>query len=280
MNQLWEDLYAGKAYSDVEFRLLTKNGQMKWCSSSWGPLLDEAGRQIGVQGHERDITLRKELEREILEISANERRTIGHELHDGLCQYLAGIAFRAKALEETLLAEGLLHALEAREITTFISNAISQTRSLARGLDPVQVQTIGLPAALENLAAETTKLFNVTCRFRGCESALQLDPQAALALYRIVQEAVHNATTHGGARRIEISLAVDGSQLRLSIQDDGAGFDVQATPSDGMGLRVMQYRARSIGAKLRIRSQPAQGAEILCLVHLQPIGKMPDVSRI
>src|SRR5207244_12583121 len=93
----------------------------KWCSSSWGPLLDEAGRQIGVQGRERDITVHKELEGEILEISSNERRTIGHELHDGLCQYLAGIAFRAKALEETLLAEGSLQAREAREITTFIS---------------------------------------------------------------------------------------------------------------------------------------------------------------
>ena len=242
--------------------------------------LDERGQQIGVQGRERDITPRKELEREILEISANERRAIGHELHDGLCQYLAGIAFRAKALEETLRVEGLLHAREAREITTFISNAISQTRSLARGLDPIHVQSIGLPAALQNLAAETRKFFNVTCRFRGSESPLEIDPQTSLPLYRIVQEAIHNASTHGGAGRIEISLAVDGSQLRLSIQDDGAGFDVQATPSDGMGLRVMQYRARSIGAKLRIRSQPAQGAEILCLVHLQPIGKMPDVSRI
>src|SRR5207249_4875025 len=129
MLQLWEDLFVGKSYSEVEFRLLTKAGQTKWCSSAWGPLLDEAGRQIGVQGRERDITERKELEREILEISANERRTIGHELHDGLCQYLAGIAFRAKALEETLLAEGLLQAREAREITAFISNAISQTRS-------------------------------------------------------------------------------------------------------------------------------------------------------
>src|SRR5439155_13212578 len=98
MLQVWEDLFAGKTFSEVEFRLLTKTGQMKWCSSSWGPLLDEAGRQIGVQGRERDITERKELEREILEISANERRTIGHELHDGLCQYLAGIALRAKGL--------------------------------------------------------------------------------------------------------------------------------------------------------------------------------------
>ncbi len=270
MLQVWEDLFAGKTFSEVEFRLLTKTGQMKWCSSSWGPLLDEAGRQIGVQGRERDITVHKELEGEILEISSNERRTIGHELHDGLCQYLAGIAFRAKALEETLLAEGSLQAREAREITTFISNAISQTRSLARGLDPIEVETIGLPAALQNLAAETTKFFNVTCLFRGSESALPIDPQTSLALYRIVQEAIHNATTHGCAGRIEISLVLDDSQLRLSIQDDGAGFDVQAASSAGMGLRVMQYRACSVGANLTISSQLTQGTEIRCLVPCAP----------
>src|SRR5439155_14483278 len=169
--------------SDVEFRLITKSGQMKWCSSTWGPLFDETGRQIGVQGRERDVSQRKQLESEILEITTTERRRIGHELHDGLGQYLAGIAFRAKALEQTLAAESVPHADEAQELATLVSNAISQTRSLARGLDPIEVETIGLLAALQNLAAETEKFFNITCQFRCSESSLRVDPNRALAFY-------------------------------------------------------------------------------------------------
>src|SRR5262249_16247969 len=149
----------GKGYSDVEFRLITKGGETKWCSSTWGPLFDENGRQIGVQGLERDVTERKYLERELVESTNNERRRVGHELHDGLGQYLAGVAFKAKALEQMLVAEDVRHAPEARELTALVSNAINQTRSIARGLDPIQVETIGLPAALQNLVGEIRKLF-------------------------------------------------------------------------------------------------------------------------
>ena len=111
-------------------------------------------------------------------------------MHDGLGQYLAGIAFKAKALEQTLVAESLPHGAEAKELAALVSNAISQTRSLARGLDPIEVETIGLQAALQNLAGETQKFFNISCSFRCSEAALALDPQISLALYRIVQEAI------------------------------------------------------------------------------------------
>ncbi len=213
-----------------------------------------------------DITERKQLEREVFESTANERRRIGHELHDGLGQYLAGIAFRAKALEQTLAAEALPQALEAKELAALVSNAIRQTRSLARGLDPIEVETIGLLAALQNLTTETEKFFDITCLFRCTEAALPVDPQTSLALYRIVQEAIHNAITHGEARRIEINLAIDNGRLCLRIQDDGIGFQVASLKQAGMGLRVMHYRARSIGATFNIRSQPEQGTQIECLL--------------
>ncbi len=276
MSKHWEALYAGKAYSDVEFRLVTRTGQLKWCSSTWGPLFDEHGRQIGVQGSERDITERKELEQELLVNTSNERRRIGHELHDGLGQYLAGIAFRAKALEQTLASEATAHATEAKELATLISNAISQTRSLARGLDPIEVETIGLSAALQNLSSETEKFFEITCQFRCTESPLQIEPQTALALYRIAQEAIHNAISHGEARRIEIELTKDSSQLGLRIHDNGVGFEAQTCKQGGMGLRVMQYRARSVGANLMIRSQLNQGTEIRCLVPRMPAPAAED----
>jgi signal transduction histidine kinase len=213
-----------------------------------------------------DITERKQLEREVLETSANERRRVGHELHDGLGQYLAGIAFKAKALEQTLLAESLPHGSEAKELAALVSNAISQTRSLARGLDPIEVETIGLQAALQNLATETQKFFNISCSLRCSEAALEIDPQISLALYRIVQEAIHNGITHGDAKHIEIELNIEGSSLRLRVHDDGVGFQPEEKKRGGIGLRVMQYRAGSIGGNLEITSRPGQGTEVRCIV--------------
>lgn len=147
-----------------------------------------------------------------------------------------------------------------------ISNAISQTRSLARGLDPVEVETIGLVAALQNLAAETERFFGIVCVFQCNDTKLPIDPQVGLALYRIAQESIHNANVHGEARRILIHLEIDPQNLCLRIEDNGLGFESEHRQRSGMGLRVMEYRAGSIGGSLRISSQVGKGTEIQCLL--------------
>jgi len=267
---LWEELYQGKGYSEVEFRLVTKTGQIRWCSSTWGPLFDESGQQIGVQGRERDITERKQLEKQVLEVSADERRRIGHELHDGLGQYLAGIALKTRALEEMLAVERSGHAENAHELVGLVSNAISQARNLARGLDPVEVETIGLAAALQNLCADTKKLFNVKCEFLASPQQAEVNSQTGLALYRIVQQAIHNACTHGRAEAVHVELGLVNGDMVLTIRDDGRGFDSSNKSFTGMGMRVMRYRARSVGGDLKVHSKPGAGAEVRCLV---PISK-------
>ena len=277
MLQLWEDLYSGKGFSDVEFRLVTKAGQIKYCSSTWGPLFDENGRQIGVQGREQDITERKLLQQEVLDTAANERRRIGHELHDGLGQFLAGISFRAQALENNLAASAAPQEIDAAELAQLISKAISQTRSLARGLDPEELELGGLPAALQSLSTETNTFFGVQC-FLRCTADLRLPAQGSVALYRIAQEAIHNAITHGDAQRIEIYLSTDDGHLILRIKDNGAGFDGEAPSRSGMGLRVMHYRARSIGAQLKVASKPGNGTEVCCLIPLALCQNGPQVS--
>jgi signal transduction histidine kinase len=201
----------------------------------------------------------------VLEVSADERRRVGHELHDGLGQYLAGIAFKAKALEEMLARHESAHADKAHELVGLVSSAISQARDLARGLDPVEVETIGFGAALQNLCADTRKMFNVQCEFVPAQFP-DVNPQTGLALYRIVQQAIHNACTHGRARAIRIELGVNNGEVVLAIRDDGRGFDSSRKFSTGMGLRVMRYRARSVGGDLTVYSEPGAGAEVRCTV--------------
>lgn len=271
MQRQWDNLFVGKSYTDAEFRLVTKTGEVRWCASSWGPIWDETGRQIGVQGREQDITERRHLEHELLEISAKERRRLGHDLHDGLGQHLAGIALKTKVMEEMLAAANSPQSSAAREVVRLINNAIRQTRNLAKGLDPVHVEADGVVAALGTLSAQSQDLFRLDCIFTCSQQRLAINPEASLALYRIAQEAIHNAAVHGGASRVEMSLELSDTRLYLKIRDNGQG--IPPGPSSGMGLHIMRYRARSVGGILGVESTPGVGTTIffsappeLCLV--------------
>ncbi len=276
----WEDLYRGIGYSDVEFRLVTKAGGVKWCSSSWGPIIDEAGRQVGVQGRERDITQRRLLERQVLESIASEQRRIGYALHDGLGQVLTGLALKTKTLEEMLTDAPEAAALTS-QVLALVNYSIRQTRSLARGLDPVHVEADGLQLALEKLAAESAEMFSISCVFYS-EDQLAVPPALALPLFRIAQEAINNGVRHGQAGKIELRLRLDRGQLALSIQNDGQGFRSKPTHGSGMGLHIMQYRANSIGATLTIESPHGGGTRVICRVPLEPlpaVEKPPAVRK-
>jgi signal transduction histidine kinase len=217
----------------------------------------------------RDVSERKRLEQEILEISNREQRRIGYDLHDGLGQYLAGVAFKAKLLEDSLHSEKSPHLAEAQEVVRLVNNAIGQTRRLAQGCDPIAIAANDLGSALQRLADDTQKLFNVTCRTK-CDPSMQtVDKLWASHLYRIAQEAISNAIKHGQARRIELELAVQSDQLCLTIRDDGKGFGPLGKADSGMGLRIIQYRAQSIGGTALIQSQPNHGAEVRCIVPLR-----------
>ncbi len=201
------------------------------------------------------------LEREIVQISEDERRRIGQDLHDGICQYLAGIGCAAASLKTCLLRSGMSsEAAAADEIATLLTDSVVQTRNLARGLVPVQMDDAGLASALEELADSVSRLRGIDCQFvQRTPAALPAAP-VATHLYRIAQEAIANATRHGAAQRVRVHL----EPARLRIADDGKGLPSSSRPRDGMGLRIMEYRARLIGGNLRIAQSDAGGAEVIC----------------
>jgi signal transduction histidine kinase len=213
-----------------------------------------------------DVTERKRLESEILAISDREQQRIGQDLHDDLCQRLAASAFAMTAMEnrlrETRVAE---LAREAREIAGMITTSISLARDLARGLYPVQLENEGLQHALRDLALTTTERFGLTCRYLGDDLVIVEDHNAALQLFRIAQEAVYNAVRHADASLIKIVLRSDGQGVALSVTDNGIGFAASKPNASGMGMNIMSYRSRIIGAQFDILPGENGGTSIRCL---------------
>src|ERR1051326_1890193 len=215
-------------------------------------------------GFVRDITQRKKLEKEILQISNREQQRIGQDLHDGLCQQLAAIELMCQVLQKRLATKSKGEADRAGEIARHVRAAMAHTRGLARGLSPVQLDANGLMSALQELAATVEKMFRVQCRFQCDEPILIQNNAAATHLYRIAQEAINNAIKHGKARRIQITFRPMGDRHCLLVSNDGVGFSAAPKSGPGMGVRIMNYRAGEIGATLQIRNDDGKGTTVLC----------------
>jgi PAS domain S-box-containing protein len=262
--QWLERLLTGAAMPDMEWDVVAASGERVKLEIS-ARLIDRDGHELEIEGIARDITERKRLEREILEISNREQRRIGHDLHDGVCQQLAGIAFLTSSLAEELADEGVALSSQAEKIGGMVNQVIDQTRGVARGLFPVQLDEKGLVAALEELASNAREVFKIDCRFSVKGPPLTVENEIALHLYYIVLEALANAAKHSGAAHVDISLHPSGDRWLLSIQDDGAGFSLPVRNQEGMGLRILRYRARVIGATLNLHSRPGSGTTVSCL---------------
>jgi two-component system sensor kinase FixL len=226
----------------------------------------EQDRLVHSRWFTRDITRRVELEREILAISERAQRRLGHDLHDDLCQQLAGIEFLSQRLAGDLAARKAAGTPQAREIAQMVQRAMSQTRELAQGLSPVRLEAEGLADALSELAAGTRKVFLCDCHFRCDPPVLVPDHTVAIHLYRIAQEAVRNAIRHGKAHRIDIGLTAQGRSAILAVDDDGVGIPRKLPRRTGMGLRIMGYRAEVVGGSLLVEARPQGGTRVACTV--------------
>jgi signal transduction histidine kinase len=213
-----------------------------------------------------ELAERKRLEREILVISEREQRRIGRDIHDSLCQHLTGTALAEQFLVQKLTACSAPEVEDAHRVVSLIEEAICMARSLAAGLSPIESEGDGLLTALIDLAAHFSSQFKVACRFDFGDHVLIHDSSVATHIYRISQEAVHNAIRHGKARNIDIHLGKAGSVLTLSIVDDGCGLPGGIPLRYGMGLRNMKYRASIIGGTLTLeRGKP--GTVVTCTFY-------------
>ena len=256
----------GESVDHFETVRRRKDGRLIDISVTISPIRDADGKIIGASKVARDITKRKQLEKEIIEISNREQQRIGQDLHDGLCQELAGIEMMCQVLEQKLAAKSKTESKQAGEIAQHLREAMAHTRKLARGLSPVELEVNGFMSALHELAAHVQKLYRIDCRLECSKPVLVRDNVSATHLYRIVQEAINNAVKHGKAKHIVISLQPFGDKVVLSVTDDGIGFSNKTEKSSGMGMHIMQYRAGVVNAALDVRPRrDAPGTVATCI---------------
>lgn len=208
------------------------------------------------------------LEQQILEISDQERRRIGYDLHDGLGQHLTGISMLSETVAQQLKTGEKPDPANVETITRLVSEAVSITRDLAKSLSSITLERDGLVAALVELADSSSSLFGICCSFDcDCDPPdLVLDPTCSLHLFRIVQEAVHNSVRHGKAKNVDISLTRDRKNLALTVVDDGIGLSEKTSANQGLGLRIMAYRATILRGSLTARRVAPRGGTVVTCV--------------
>ncbi|MBV9999736.1 MAG: PAS domain-containing protein [Verrucomicrobia bacterium] len=211
-----------------------------------------------------DVTERRRVEQQVLAVSERERRRMAQELHDGLGQHLTAITFVAQTIHHQLEHQNYAEATKnAEQLVTEVSEATGLTRDLAKGLHPMQLQGDQFQTAMGTLANNVSSLFKVVCTFRCDHPCLPPagSDEGATQLYGIAQEAINNALKHAKPTRITISYKQDPQtgRARLLIGNDDSGSPKPAGPDQitrGMGLRIMRYRAESIGGKFHFDQAP------------------------
>ncbi|MBC7984652.1 MAG: PAS domain S-box protein [Candidatus Obscuribacterales bacterium] len=247
----------------LEFEAHRRNGETVTLAGALSRLRDAAGeyRLLVLQ----DVSERKLLERAMLEAVSREQYRIGNDLHDGLGQELTGIALMLRCLAGRLAVEHRQVLPDVEGITRLVSNAVESTRSLARGLSPVNLERGGLRDALEGLVMQARNVYSIKAAFTNrMHPTMSLSAELANHLYRIAQEAVTNAVKHGRATNLRLQLSSVRHSVRLIIADDGIGMPLDAHGATGLGLRIMRYRARIARGDLRFERSEPSGTRVVC----------------
>ena len=249
---------------DQEYRIVHPDGTIHWIHDRAFPIRDESGAVYRIAGIAEDITQRKRLEQEIIEMSDREQTRLGQHLHDGICQQLVSIAFATDLLRRDLVAKSPPEAVRIARITALLDNAITQARNLSHALCPVNLTGNGLGIALREFAMSMNRGSQLVCEVDCPENISVGDPAVATHLYRIAQEAVQNAIKYAEATRVLIVLFHEGEDIHIRVSDNGRRVPNTDIAAFETGLNIMRYRASMAGGGLEVERGPDGGTTISC----------------
>ncbi len=214
---------------------------------------------------QRTMAQRQQLERELLEVSEREKRRIGEDLHDMVCQELSATALFLKSTAKRIADDSVAAAKTLEESAQTVNRNVVLARALASGLQAVELTASGLKNALRDLTARACDNSGIQCHFKCARGIHVPDDTVALHLYRIAQEAVTNAVKHSGAKNVLVTLDRNKTHTCVSVQDDGKGFVIKRRRK-GLGLHMMKYRANALGGELKIERRRRGGMDITCVI--------------
>jgi signal transduction histidine kinase len=259
VQRFFDSITISEIGSFIEYRLRTLDGDSLWVRHWVSEFDASTGRIAGALAEIEEI---RWLRRESIHISEREQNRIGQELHDDLCQVLAGLGCLLRVLENRVASRVPEEVANLREINRQMVEAMERTRALTHGLFPARLKTLNIREALAELGKQIQTRFQVefSVRFQG--PIPQHGSDAILNVYRIAQEAASNAIRHGGATRIEIGLRRRGQVMELTLKDNGSGY---SRPGDGagIGMEIMRNRARMLGGEMTVSSKPGQGVTLI-----------------
>src|SRR5207247_9204658 len=221
---------------------VTRRKQMEIALRKSKQLLEERVRErtrelrVANKGLQNEITRRKGLEGENLEISDREQQRLGQEIHDGLCQHLTAVAFMARSVALRLKNHRVIDAGDIEKIAQLVNDAATDTRNLSRALHRIDVDSAGFITALEDLVDR--EIWRMPCRLEANTESHLEDDMAAGELYRIAREAVINANKHSEAREIVIKLERAGKEMVLRVIDNGVGLPKEPKTKRGLGANI------------------------------------------
>lgn len=259
----------GRKHSSFEGGWVTASGERRRIDWTSTVLTDADGQVQYIIGTGIDVTERHQLEEELLEVSDEERRRIGQDLHDILASHLAGTAMMAKGLRQQRARGRFLAVDDLDALIEQIRQASEQARALSHSLMPAQLKDRTLGEALQQLADNKEALSGISHRVRVEDDGSVLDARTAMHLYRIAYEAINNAIKHAAADTIRVQLYQDEGNMVLRVADDGVGVPVPLNSIRGRGLHMMQHRADAIGADLTVEPAGEAGTVVQCVVPLK-----------
>jgi len=268
----------------LEFRIMRADGVVRWLESRGKFYYSKSGSPERMIGVSLDITERKQAEealsettRKLIDAEERERTRIARELHDDIAQRLAWLTIQLDGLEQNASDGELRTNLGA--LRNQVLDVVTNVHTMSHELHSSKLQYLGLLAAVKGFCAEFREHQKVEIDFRSNDLPTDIGPEISLCLFRVLQQALHNAAAHSGVKRFEVQLHGTSDQIHLAVSDLGVGFDVEAAlKGRGIGLTSMKERVRLVEGELSIDSQPQRGTTIHVRVPFSSPGTFGRVA--
>ena len=263
----------GLECAPLEYRMVVENGGIVWVRHWFLKATASEDRDDEIAGFVQVLDERKRLEADCLRVCEREKAAIGQELHDDVCQLLAGVACMLEVIAQKAKTAMPDMMPTFKDLSAQLNAGMDRTRSLAHSLVPMRLVTMGLPGALRELASQAERNFNIKVHVSLPRSIPAQKPEQILHLYRIAQESISNAFKHGKATEVRVELARDRNKMTLTIRDNGSGMPEEASRKQGIGLHIMRYRAGAIGGQVQVAADVKKGSVVTVTYEGAPASK-------